>query len=160
MHSAHIKPFAPADVDWIVDRHGALYARDEGFDASFPALVASILVDFTAHAQPGRDAGWVAWRDGKRQGCIFVVAEAPDIAKLRLVLVEPESRGTGLAQALLDTALGFARDAGYGAMRLWTHESHVAAGRLYARNGFSLIESEAKQAFGQPVVSQIWQRKL
>ena len=59
-----------------------------------------------------------------------------------------------------DTAMGFARDAGYGQMRLWTHESHVAAGRLYARAGFDLVSSTPAQAFGQAVIDQIWQCKL
>jgi len=171
-----ITPFAKADAAWIAARHGALYAQDEGFDASFPGLVAQILADFCAHHDPKFERGWVAWRDPEpdaeagadeaaetRRGCIFVVrqsAQTPRIAKLRLVLVEPEARGTGLAQRLLDTAMDFARDAGYSTMRLWTHQSHVAAGRLYARNGFSLIESEPMRAFGQDVVSQIWQREL
>jgi len=91
---------------------------------------------------------------------ILLIEDDAETAKLRLVLLEPGARGTGLAQRMLDTALDFARAAGYRRMRLWTHESHVAAGRLYARNHFHLVESEAKRSFGQDVVAQIWERKL
>lgn len=86
--------------------------------------------------------------------------ETPSVAKLRLVLLEPPARGTGLAQAMLDQALEFARERGFATIRLWTHESHVAAGRLYARNGFRMTSSEAKRSFGCDVVSQTWERVL
>ncbi|MCB1361171.1 MAG: GNAT family N-acetyltransferase [Rhodobacter sp.] len=155
-----LRPFTPDDTDWLVDRHGALYAEEEGFDETFPLLVREILGDFLAQQVPGRDQGWIAWDGDARVGSIFVVEEDTQTAKLRLVLLEPAARGTGLAQRMLETALDFARAAGYRRIRLWTHESHVAAGRLYARNQFRLIESEAKRSFGQDVVAQIWERDL
>lgn len=155
-----LRPFASHDTDWLVDRHGALYAEEEGFDETFPLLVREILGDFLAKQVPGRDQGWIAWDGETRVGSIFVIEDDAETAKLRLVLLEPGARGTGLAQRMLDTALDFARAAGYRRMRLWTHESHVAAGRLYARNHFHLVESEAKRSFGQDVVAQIWERKL
>jgi len=155
-----LRPFTAADADWVIARHGTLYAEHEGYDASFEALVATIVADFLAYKKPGRDEGWILWRDGRRLGSIFVVEEDSRTARLRLVLLEPEARGAGLAQAMLDQALDFARAAGYATMRLWTHESHRAAGRLYARNGFSLLSSAPAQAFGQEVVEQTWERAL
>ena len=38
-----LRPFTAQDADWLVARHGELYARDEGFDDSFRLLVAEIL---------------------------------------------------------------------------------------------------------------------
>jgi GNAT superfamily N-acetyltransferase len=154
------RPFTVQDMDWLVTRHGDLYARDEGFDASFPALVREIAVAFLAAHDATCEAGWIVWNKGARVGSIFVVKEAPEVAKLRLVLLEPEMRGTGLAQAMLERAMGFARDAGYRRMRLWTHESHRAAGRMYARNGFALEASEPRHSFGVDVVAQFWTRDL
>ena len=43
-----IRPATLRDADLIVARHTALYARDEGFDASFGALVARIVDGFFA----------------------------------------------------------------------------------------------------------------
>lgn len=156
-----LTPFTAADADWLVARHGALYAQDEGFDETFPALVARIVAGFLADHDPVREAGWIA-RDGagQRLGSIFVVAEDAGTARLRLVLLEPGARGTGLAQRMLDHAMTFARRAGYVRMCLWTHESHRAAGRLYARNGFALTASEACHSFGRDVVEQSWERAL
>lgn len=160
MTSPEFRAFGPDDTDWLVDRHGALYARDEGFDETFPALVREIVDGFLAGHDPAREGGWILWQGGARIGSVFVVQEAPGVAKLRLVLLEPQARGQGLGQRLLDQAMGFARGAGYRTMRLWTHESHRAAGRMYARNGFRLVGQEARQSFGQAVVAQFWEREL
>lgn len=164
MDNIALRSFTPADADWVISRHGALYAADEGYDDSFRQLVADIVAGFLSAHDPACERGWIAERQTaqgpERLGSIFVVREAEDVAKLRLVLLEPKARGTGLARHMLDQAMGFARDAGYGQMRLWTHESHVAAGKLYARAGFQLVSAQPTWAFGQAVVDQIWQCKL
>lgn len=152
--------FTRDDLDWLVTRHGELYARDEGFDASFPALVREIAEAFLAAHDAARECGWIVWQGGARVGSIFVVQQAPGVAKLRLVLLEPQARGTGLAQEMLERSMEFARDAGYRQIRLWTHESHRAAGRMYARNGFVLEASEPRHSFGVDVVAQFWVRDL
>ncbi len=82
------------------------------------------------------------------------------VAKLRLFLLEPEARGRGLGQRLLDACLGFARAAGYRRLELWTHESHRAACALYARNGFRLVGSRPVRSFGQDLVEQTWEIPL
>lgn len=158
-----LRPFLASDAEWLVDRHREIYAREEGYDDSFADLVAQIIADFLANHDPLQERGWVAERDGQRLGSIFCVAEgetSPETAKLRLFLLEPDSRGTGLAQTMMAACLDFARAAGYRDMRLWTHESHAAACRLYARNGFSCTQSWSERTFGQDVVSQIWEREL
>ncbi len=159
-----LRDLGPGDAGWVVSRHAALYASDEGFDSSFEALVAEIVAAFLRGHDPARERGWIAEGPAaERLGSIFCVAgdpADPALAKLRLFLVEPEARGTGLAQRLLDACLDFARGAGYRHMRLWTHESHRAAGRLYARNGFRLTASAPARSFGQDVIEQTWERPL
>ncbi|MDP4032189.1 MAG: GNAT family N-acetyltransferase [Pseudorhodobacter sp.] len=156
-----IRSFTADDADWLTARHAELYARDEGFDETFGVLVADIIAAFLASHDPTCEAGWIAQSDAQRLGSVFCVRDGvPGCAKLRLFLIEPDARGTGLAQMMLDTCLGFARGAGYRQIRLWTHESHRAAGRLYARNGFALVGSQSKLSFGQNVVEQFWQRDL
>jgi GNAT superfamily N-acetyltransferase len=149
------------DAGWLVMRHGELYAEEAGFDASFEPLVARILADFLEHHHPARERGWIARAGERRLGSIFCVqGPAPDTAKLRLFLLEPEARGIGLGQRLLDACMGFASEAGYARMTLWTHESHAAACRLYARNGFSCTASKPVRSFGQDLVEQEWTRDL
>ncbi|WP_417719715.1 GNAT family N-acetyltransferase [Salipiger sp.] len=160
MTDVELAPYTAADRDWLVGRHRALYARDEGFDESFPALVEEILIAFEAEHDAHRERGWIAREDGARLGSIFCVRLDDETAKLRLFLLEPEARGKRLGQRMLDTCMAFARAAGYRRIVLWTHESHRAACALYARNGFDLLRSEAKVSFGRAVVEQHWDRAL
>ncbi|NJM83748.1 MAG: GNAT family N-acetyltransferase [Tabrizicola sp.] len=121
------------------------------------------MAGFLLAQDPARERGWIAARGPLRLGSIFCLQDPgpePDVAKLRLFLVERSERGTGLAHRMLETCLSFARTAGYRKMRLWTHESHRAAGRLYARNGFAVTEARAARSFRQDVVVQIWERSL
>jgi GNAT superfamily N-acetyltransferase len=149
------------DAGWLIERHAVLYARDDGFDATFEALVAEILAAYIRSRDSATERAFIAVEDGRRLGSIFCVQSGePGIAKLRLFLLEPEARGRGLGQRLLDACLGFARDTGYDRLRLWTHESHRAACALYARNGFRLTESRPVRSFGQDLVEQTWETDL
>lgn len=152
-----IRPLQPGDAGWIIGTHGALYARDEGYDASFEALVARIMADFLDRKDCSREAAWIAEQGGRRLGTISCMAEDRETARLRLFILVPEARGLGLGQRLHDTCLTFARAAGYRRMVLWTHESHRAACALYARNGWRLISSRPARAYGQDVVDQDWE---
>lgn len=152
-----IRPFHPDDAPWLVERHATLYARDEGFDASFGPLVAGILDGFIAGHDPECEAGWIAEQDGRRLGSIFCVRGEAGLAKLRLFLLVPEARGQGLGRRLLETCTGFARARGYPGMRLWTHESHRAACALYARSGWRLVASKPVRSFGCDLVEQSWE---
>lgn len=151
----------PGDAGWLVMRHAELYARDEGFDVSFEALVARILADFIETHDPAVERGWIARAGEMRLGSIFCV-RGPEAgtAKLRLFLVEPSARGLGLGQRLLEACMGFAREAGYGRMTLRTHASHRAACALYARAGFDCVGSEPVHSFGVDLIEQEWTRAL
>nr|WP_245866969.1 GNAT family N-acetyltransferase [Kandeliimicrobium roseum] len=153
-----LRDLEPGDAGWIVARHGALYARDEGFDSSFEALVAEIVAAFLRSHDPGTERGWIAVRGDRRLGSIFCVRSGvPGVAKLRLFLLEPEARGLGLGRRMLHACMAFARAAGYARMSLWTHESHRAACALYAREGFTMTDSRPARSFGQDVVEQNWE---
>ncbi|PSL19945.1 GNAT family N-acetyltransferase [Shimia abyssi] len=156
--NAGLRPFVASDIDWLVDAHAQLYARDEGFDQSFGVLVREILEEFVAKQEIDVEAGWVAQAKGVPLGSIFCVrSDVPDVAKLRLFLLLPTARGTGLGRRMLETCMRFARDRGYHGMQLWTHESHRAACALYAANGWSLTRSEPVHSFGVDLVEQTWE---
>jgi len=157
MDGIEFRDLEPGDAGWVASRHGALYWVDEGYDIRFEALVLGILAEFIETRDLATERAWIAHRGSARLGCIFCTRPAPEAAKLRMFLVEPEMRGTGLASALLDRCLAFARGTGAGKLVLWTHESHRAAGRLYARSGFRLVSERPVDAFGQPTVEQNWE---
>ncbi|MDB5956664.1 MAG: GCN5-related N-acetyltransferase [Ramlibacter sp.] len=151
---------APGDLGWVVQVHGELYAREYGFDASFEALVAEIAASFLRDFDPQGEKGWIAEVDGERAGCVFLVRKSATVAQLRLLLLRPEARGLGLGGRLVDECVAFARDRGYRRMVLWTQSNLVAARAIYAARGFVLKDSEANQAFGQQLVSEVWEREL
>jgi DNA-binding MarR family transcriptional regulator/N-acetylglutamate synthase-like GNAT family acetyltransferase len=156
-----VRAHEPGDMGWVVERHGALYAQEYGFDAQFEALVASIVAKFLAHLDPERERCWIAERsDGERVGCVFLVRASKRVGKLRLFLVEPDARGAGLGKRLVDDCVSFARAAGYHRIRLWTQSNLLAARHVYARAGFVKTEDEPHHSFGQDLVAETWERSL
>lgn len=84
-----------------------------------------------------------------------------DMAKLRLLLVDPRFRGFGLASLLVDTCLSFAREKGYRGVELWTHKNLTAARGMYARRGFRLIKEEPYVGLGgHMLVAESWEMEF
>ena len=160
MDTVEIRTFEPEDRNWLVAEHRESYARAEGFDDSFGVLVAEILDTFIATHDPETEHGWMAWQGDTRLGSIFCVRVDAETAKLRLFLLSEAARGRGLGLKMLQICMGFARAKGYRRMVLWTHESHRAAGALYAKTGWTLMSSKPVVSFGQHLVEQHWEIAL
>lgn len=146
----------PGDLGWVVSRHGALYAGEYGWDSSFEALVARIVADYAARSDGQREAGWIAEVNGEPAGSVFCMRKTDSTAQLRLLLVEPHTRGLGLGGRLVAECVSFARRAGYSEMVLWTNDVLHAARRIYQRAGFQLVGSQPHHSYGHDLVSQDW----
>src|SRR6185295_10194762 len=156
-----LRPPEPGDLGWVVERHGARYAAEHGWDATFEALVARVVADFGERADSRRQAAWIAELDGERVGCIFCTAsDDPNTAQLRLLLVEPQSRGAGVGTRLVEECLRFARRAGYRRIMLWTTDVQANARRIYQRQGFELDVREPQTRFGHELFGEYWSREL
>jgi DNA-binding MarR family transcriptional regulator/GNAT superfamily N-acetyltransferase len=155
-----LRPPQPGDMGWVVQRNGAVYAEEFGWDSSYEALVARIVADYVDHRDPGAEAAWIAEVDGTPAGCVFCVRENATTARLRLLLVEPWARGLGIGSRLVEEVLRFARQAGYTGITLWTNDVLVAARRIYQQTGFTLDNESRHHSFGTDLTGQNWSRAL
>jgi DNA-binding MarR family transcriptional regulator/GNAT superfamily N-acetyltransferase len=156
-----LRPPRAGDFGWVVHRHGALYAREYRYDATFEALVAQIVADFAVHADPSRERCWIAEYQGAIAGSVFLVKKSRTISQLRLLLVEPAARGLGIGARLVDECVNFARSAGYRAMVLWTQSELLAARRIYRHAGFRPVDRERHDSFGRKnLVAETWKLAL
>ncbi len=155
-----LRPPQPGDLGWVVHRHGAVYAQEYGYNEQFEALVAEIVAHFVQRYDAKRERCWIAERDGELVGSVFLVARSKTVAQLRLLLVEPRARGSGLGTRLVDECVRFARQAGYRKIMLWTQSELVAARRLYQGAGFHVGRKERNSSFGKDLVSETWEREV
>jgi DNA-binding MarR family transcriptional regulator/GNAT superfamily N-acetyltransferase len=155
-----LRPPATGEMGWVVARHAALYGQEYGWGVRFEGLCAEIVAQMIANHDPARDRHWIADIDGEPVGSVFVVKETDEVARLRLLLVEPKARGHGIGSRLVDECITFARAAGYRKMTLWTHSVLTAARRIYQAAGFELVAQKKHADWGVPVVGETWEREL
>src|SRR6185437_567274 len=150
----------PGDFGWVVKRHAEIYAQEYGWTEPFEGLCAQIVADFANKNDPKCERCWIAALDGEPVGAVMIVRDAPDIARLRLLLVDPKARGLGIGARLVGECVTFARSAGYKTITLWTHSVLTAARKIYQNAGFELTSSEKRHTWSQDVVAEFWDMKL
>ena len=155
-----LRPPHAGDMGWVVQSNGSLYAQEYGWDETYEALVAQIVADFVKNYDQKKERCWIAEKNGENIGCVFLVKESKQVARLRLLIVDPKARGLGVGKRLVNECTQFARQAGYKKIVLWTNSVLVAARGIYEKAGYKLVKTEKHHSFGHDLVGETWELDL
>ena len=144
----------PGDIGYIIYLHGALYAKEYGWDYTFEGYVAQSLATFALSSDARKDSLWIAEIDGQIVGSIGVVGNSNSEAQLRWLLVHPAQRGSGLGRILLNKALEFCRDREFKSVFLWTVSDLKVAAHLYQLAGFRKTEEKTHRMWGKTLTEE------
>ncbi|MBA1336944.1 MAG: hypothetical protein HPY66_3380 [Firmicutes bacterium] len=159
-YHAKIRPFKPEEADYIIRRHRDLYADEYGFDSTFESYVGDAVRKFLETYDEGAENIWIAESQGQPVGSIAIVRVDDTTSQLRWFLIEPEMRGKGLGNRLMETAVEFCREKNYKLVYLWTLSILEAARHLYKRYGFELTGTEEHDIWGKHLIEERWDLKL
>lgn len=126
-----IRPGRDGDAAGFIALIGACWAEYPGCVMDVDAEVPELRALATYFAQAG-GALWAAEADGEIVGMVGVKA-GWEICKM---YVSASHRGSGLADALLDRAEGFARQQSAENLELWSDTRFARAHAFYARRGY------------------------
>jgi ribosomal protein S18 acetylase RimI-like enzyme len=135
-----VRPVRPDEVERVGDLTVRAYVDGGGLDPDADYVQTLRRAGDRAAAAPM----YVAVRGGVLVGAVSLcpyggdwadVAEPREL-ELRMLVVEPEARGTGVADALIRSAVELARERGDERLVLSVIDDNVPAHRLYVRHGF------------------------
>lgn len=155
-----IRPHRRGDMGWVIWRHTVLYQGEYGWNDAFIAVIARAVALFIETADAARERCWIAELDGERVGSVFLVRESDELARLRLLLVEPGAQGYGIGRKLVETCVATARELGYRRITLWTNSELHAARRIYQSLGFEMQGERVYPQFADGFVGQDWELEL
>lgn len=101
----------------------SLFAEEENHFLSIDALCAPHIQFFVAQSA------------GQTVGCV-ALANMGDYGEIKSMFIDPDARGQGIADRLLETLFGAAAQLGLGSVKLETGDALAAAHKVYARHGF------------------------
>lgn len=135
MSVEEIVPGHTADVVPAVRALFEEYAAELGIDLCFQNFAEELAALPGAYAPP-RGGVWIARVDGRDAGCVALRPLDAEASELKRMYVRRAWRGRGLGRRLGETAIGFARAAGYKAVCLDTLSGMTEALALYRSFGF------------------------
>lgn len=138
----------PGDIGYIIYLHSIIYAQESSFSSEFELYVIKSFSTFLEHYSPEKDRIWMAEYNNKIIGCIAIVHKTQVEAQLRWFLLDPDFRGLGIGNKLLNDAIAFCHDKKYKNVFLLTTNMQLRALEMYKKIGFELTESKKVNQWG------------
>ncbi|WP_206954648.1 bifunctional helix-turn-helix transcriptional regulator/GNAT family N-acetyltransferase [Trinickia acidisoli] len=148
------------EYGWLVHRQALLFGAQYGADMGFEAFATQEMAEFSRQPDRQRATCWIAEQQESIVGAALVAALSERAARMRLLYVEPESRGLGVGTLLVAQSIGFAQHAGYETLTLTTCGVLNDGRRVFERAGFNCVATEPERRFGRNLIAQTWERKL
>ena len=141
-----IAPFVPADRDGVAQLIVGIQRGEFGIAITYDDQ--PDLKDIPGFYQTGDGNFWVARSGAAIVGTISLKDIGNAQVALRKMFVDAAHRGRahGVAQALLDTSIAWARERGVRDIFLGTTAKFLAAHRFYEKNGFTEIDPDTLPA--------------
>jgi GNAT superfamily N-acetyltransferase len=130
------REFSPGDLGRLVYIHGVQNSLDYGFNHVHEAYCAKIAVEFILERAKRRSRAWLAKKENKIVGSIFIVERPNNQAQLRLLFVDQSVRSIGLGRWLVEESIGYCRASGFDLVYLWTVDGLDRAISIYQSVGF------------------------
>jgi GNAT superfamily N-acetyltransferase len=140
--------FSPGDLGQLIYIHGLQNFADYGFNQVHEAYCAQIAVDFILCAERGRSRAWLAKKEEKVVGSIFIIERPNNQAQLRLLFVDRSMRGLGLGRWLTEESIHYSRANGFSAVYLWTVRGLDRAISIYESVGFTPVGEKRIEEWG------------
>ncbi len=144
----------PGDLGYVIYRHGKLYAQENAYGIAFEAYVAEGLAEFYRSYTAEKDRVWICEDGDSMIGFLLLMHRSETVAQFRYFYLEPEYRGIGLGNRLVQLFMDFLKEKGYRQAYLWTTNEQIAAAALYVRYGFKLTEEKESSAFEKLLIEE------
>jgi GNAT superfamily N-acetyltransferase len=141
--------FSPGDLGQLVYIHGVQNFADYGFNHVHEAYCAQIAVEFVLSPEKGRSRAWLAKKEEKVVGSIFIVERPNNQAQLRLLFVDRAVRGVGLGRWLVEESIRYCKAEGFNVVYLWTVKGLDRAIWLYESVGFTAVADKRIEEWGK-----------
>lgn len=159
MPSIHLRTYQPPDLDALQALDAVCFTPLFRFSRSsmrrFAEAGNAIVRVAYEHSQGGAETCLAGF-------CVVHLERAPQAGKVGYVVtldVDPRYRGQGLAQRLMGSLEGLAREGGADAMTLHVSVANESAIRLYERLGYLRVGGE-KQFYGEGGDAFVYRKPL
>jgi len=155
-----IRNFRLEDINYIINSHYEIYNQEYDYDLSFKEFIANSLEDFIKRSDYLKENIWIAEINGEPKGSICITKFDESTAQIRLFIVDPKQRGTGIGKQLIEKSIDFCKLVNYKTITLWTNSDLKAARSLYENYGFKLMETKKVILSNQNLIEERWELNI